>query len=49
MVEVSSDSVVVATGDGGAIRVKRVRADAGKVGAGEYAATSGLAVGDMLA
>lgn len=49
VVEVSSDSVVVATGDGGAIRVKRVRADAGKVGAGEYAATSGLAVGDMLA
>lgn len=46
--EISADSVVIATGHGGAIRVKRVRADAGKVGAGEYAAASGLAVGDKL-
>ncbi len=46
--EIAADSFVVASGDGGAIRIKRVRADAGKVGAAEYAAASGLAVGDKL-
>ncbi len=38
---------MVATGDG-AIRVKRVRAQAGKVPATEFAAESGLQVGDIL-
>jgi len=38
---------VVATGDG-AIRIKRVRGQAGKVPAAEYAAESGLKVGDVL-
>ncbi len=38
---------VVATGDG-AIRIKRVRGQAGKIPAAEYAAESGLKVGDVL-
>ena len=38
---------MVATGDG-AIRVKRVRAQAGKVPATEFASESGLQVGDIL-
>jgi methionyl-tRNA formyltransferase len=41
------DGVVVATADG-AIRVLKVRAQAGKVTAGEYAAAAGLAVGSSL-
>jgi len=41
------DGIVVATADG-AIRVMKVRADAGKVGAAEYAATAGLEVGSEL-
>ena len=48
VVEVTGDSVTVATGDGGALLIKRVRADAGKVSAGEYAIASGLAAGDTL-
>ena len=41
------DGIRVATADT-AIRIKRLRADAAKIPAAEYAATSGLAVGDTL-
>ena len=41
------DGMVVATGDG-AIRIIKVRADAGKVHASEFAAAAGLAVGATL-
>jgi len=44
---VDADGVVVATADG-AIRIIKVRADAGKLGAAEYAATAGLEVGSSL-
>ncbi len=47
IVSIGDDSFVVATGDG-AIEIRRVRADAGKVSAGEYVASSSLVVGDML-
>jgi len=45
---VDSDGFVVATGDGGAVRIKRVRASEGKVAASEYASASGLSVGDRI-
>lgn len=48
VVAVDGDGFTVAAGSGGAIRVARVRADAGKVGAGEYASAAGLAVGQVL-
>jgi len=44
---VDADGVVVATADG-AIRIMKVRADAGKLGAAEYAATAGIEVGSRL-
>jgi len=44
---VDDDGIVVAAADG-AIRVQRVRADAGKIAASEYASASGLSVGDIL-
>jgi methionyl-tRNA formyltransferase len=44
---VDDDGVVVATADG-AIRVMKVRAEAGKVGAAEYAGAAGLDVGSTL-
>jgi methionyl-tRNA formyltransferase len=44
---VDDEGIEVATADG-AIRVMKVRADAGKVSAGEYAATAGLEVGSTL-
>ena len=47
IVSIRNDSFLIATGEG-AIEVRRVRADAGKVSAGEYVASSRLAVGDML-
>ncbi|WP_424946415.1 methionyl-tRNA formyltransferase [Candidatus Spongiihabitans sp.] len=47
ILSVDEHGFVVAAGEG-AIKVKRVRADGGKIGAAEYAATSGLAVGDIL-
>jgi methionyl-tRNA formyltransferase len=39
--------IVVATADG-AIRIQKVRADAGKLAAAEYAGTAGLEVGSTL-
>jgi len=47
VVSVDDESFVVAAGEGG-LKVTRVRADAGKVGAAEYAAASGLKAGDLL-
>ena len=47
VLSVDDSGVVVATADG-AIRISKVRADAGKIGAHEYAAASGLASGDTL-
>jgi len=44
---VDDGGVVVATADG-AIRIMKVRADAGKLGAAEYAATAGIEVGSRL-
>lgn len=44
---VDDSGVVVATADG-AIRISKVRADAGKISAQEYAGASGLATGDRL-
>jgi phage terminase large subunit-like protein len=47
VLSIDDGGVVVATADG-AIRVMKVRADAGKVTAAEYAATAGLEVGSKL-
>ncbi|AXS41010.1 methionyl-tRNA formyltransferase [Breoghania sp. L-A4] len=47
VLEVSDDGVTVAAGEG-SILIKRVRADAAKVPAVEYAAESGLKAGDVL-
>ena len=47
VLEAGDEGILVAAGDG-AVRITRVRADAGKVPAGEYVSTSGLAVGDVL-
>ena len=47
MLEVDDNGFVVATADG-AIRVMKVRADAGKLGAAEYAAAAGLEAGSTL-
>ena len=47
VLSVGDDGVVVATADG-AIRISKVRADAGKISAHEYATASGLASGDRL-
>ena len=44
---VDDDGIVVATGDG-AIRIQKVRADAGKLAAAEYAENAGLAPGSQL-
>jgi len=44
---VDDNGIVVSAADG-AIRIKRVRADGGKVTAAEYVASSGLGVGDVL-
>ena len=43
-----SDTFTVACGKG-AIKISKVRADAGKVGAGEYATAAGLKSGEILA
>jgi methionyl-tRNA formyltransferase len=47
VLSLDDEGAVVATGDG-AIRVIKVRADAGKVTAGEYAAAAGLEAGSKL-
>ncbi len=47
VISVDDDGVVIATSDG-AIRAIKVRADAGKVPAQEYAATAGLTEGSKL-
>ncbi len=47
VLSVGSDGVVIATGNG-AIQAIKVRADAGKVAAAEYAAEAGLSVGSKL-
>lgn len=47
VIAIDDNGVVIAAGQG-SLRVKRVRADAGKVTASEYASSSGLAVGDKL-
>ncbi len=47
VVSVDEDGVLVATADG-AIRIMKVRADAGKLAAAEYAAEVGLAAGARL-
>ena len=47
VLSLDDDGALVATGDG-AIRVIKVRADAGKVTAGEYAAAAGLEAGSKL-
>lgn len=45
---VDAHGIVVVAGAGGAIRIKRVRAAAGKIPATEHAAASGLSAGDLL-
>lgn len=47
IIEVNESHVVIA-GNGGSIQVVRVKADAGKESAGEYAKRAGLVVGDKL-
>jgi len=47
VLSIDDDGIVVATADG-AIRVIKVRADAGKLAAGEYAAAVGLETGSKL-
>ena len=47
VLEVDDSGFVVATADG-AIRVMKVRADAGKLAAAEYAAAAGLEAGSVL-
>lgn len=47
VLSIDDSGVVIATGDG-SIRVMKVRGAAGKLGAADYAAESGLAVGDKL-
>jgi methionyl-tRNA formyltransferase len=47
VVAMDDDSIIIAAGEG-AIRVKRVRAGAGKVLAAEYVASSNLSVGDRF-
>jgi methionyl-tRNA formyltransferase len=47
VLSIDDSGAVVATGDG-AIRVIKLRADAGKVTAAEYAAESGLEIGARL-
>jgi len=47
VLEIDEAAVLVATADG-AISIQKVRAQAGKVGAAEYAAAAGLAVGSRL-
>lgn len=48
VLSIDDHGIVVAAGAGGAIRIKRVRATAGKIPATEHAAASGLSAGDML-
>jgi len=43
-----NDSHFVVSGNGGSIQIVRVRADGGKESAADYAARSGLKVGDVL-
>jgi methionyl-tRNA formyltransferase len=47
LLSIDDNGVVIATGDG-AIRVMKVRADAGKIPAREYAVSAGLEVGAKL-
>lgn len=47
VLSIDDSGVVIAAGQG-ALKVKRVRADAGKVPAAEYASASGLSVGEVL-
>lgn len=47
VLSVDDEGFVVAAGEG-SIRIKRVRADAGKIAAAEYAQSSGISVGDKL-
>ena len=47
VLSIDDSGAVIATGDG-AIRVMKVRADAGKVAAADYAAAAGLEVGSKL-
>ena len=47
LLSIDDSGAVIATGDG-AIRVMKVRADAGKLAAADYAAESGLEVGSKL-
>ena len=47
ILQIDGQGIVAAAADG-LIRIRRVRADAGKVAASEYAADSGLQVGDRL-
>jgi methionyl-tRNA formyltransferase len=47
VLQLDDSSIDVATADG-AIRIMKVRADAGKLGAAEYAATAGIEVGSTL-
>lgn len=47
VLSIDDSGAVIATGDG-AIRVMKVRADAGKVAAADYAVTAGLEVGSKL-
>jgi methionyl-tRNA formyltransferase len=47
VLSIDDSGVVIATGDG-SIRVMKVRADAGKVAASDYAAAAGLSVGATL-
>ena len=49
VVVIDEDAIVVAAGEGGGLRVMRVRPEGeGKIGAAEFAAAAGLAVGSRL-
>ena len=47
MLAIDDDGIVIAAGEA-SIRVMKVRADAGKLSAAEYAASAGLEVGTKL-
>lgn len=47
VLSIDEEGFVIAAGEG-AIRIKRIRADGGKIAATEYAQSSGLCVGDRL-
>jgi methionyl-tRNA formyltransferase len=47
IIEISDDGMTIACGDGG-IRVARIKGDAGKIGASEFASSADVSVGLKL-